>query len=74
MGDWSKNPHKADWKDSFFENCNKMNVAGAWSAPLLRRDLLANTTVLPPELVFKVKLINEESKYELYTQTCANGS
>eukprot|EP00957_Ditylum_brightwellii_P021269 1604703-Ditylum_brightwellii.AAC.2 len=74
MGDWSKDPQKASWKDSIFENYDKMNGAGAWSAPLLRRDLPANTIVLPLKLAFKVKLTNEENKYELYTQTCANGS
>eukprot|EP00957_Ditylum_brightwellii_P177598 13527660-Ditylum_brightwellii.AAC.1 len=51
-----------------------MNVAGAWSAPLLRKDLPQDAIILPPKLAFKVKLTGEENKYELYTRTCANGS
>eukprot|EP00957_Ditylum_brightwellii_P153154 11657700-Ditylum_brightwellii.AAC.1 len=67
MGDWSKDDHKAEWKDSIFENYDKMNAAGAWSAPFLCTNLPKDAIILPPKLAFKVKLTGEDNKYELYT-------
>eukprot|EP00957_Ditylum_brightwellii_P111184 8478192-Ditylum_brightwellii.AAC.1 len=56
MGDWAKDNHKAEWKDSVFEKYDKINVAGAWSAPFLCTDLPADTLVLPPKLAFKMNI------------------
>eukprot|EP00957_Ditylum_brightwellii_P153351 11671687-Ditylum_brightwellii.AAC.1 len=63
MGDWVKDDHKAEWKDSIFENYDKMNVAGAWSAPFPHKDSPKDAIVLPPKLAFKVKLKEEENKH-----------
>eukprot|EP00957_Ditylum_brightwellii_P175670 13375753-Ditylum_brightwellii.AAC.1 len=51
-----------------------MNISGIFSAPLLRRDLPSNIKILKAQPAFKVKLQEEDNKYELYTQTTANGS
>eukprot|EP00957_Ditylum_brightwellii_P205621 15344659-Ditylum_brightwellii.AAC.1 len=69
MGNWTKDNHKAEWKNSIFKNYDKMNTARAWSAPLLQKDLPTNTIALPPKLAFKLKLTDKENTYELYTRT-----
>eukprot|EP00957_Ditylum_brightwellii_P139448 10627811-Ditylum_brightwellii.AAC.1 len=72
MGDFAKSKHKSEWKESMFENNEKMNTSGTFSAPFLRKDLLSTIKILKAQPAFKVKLLEEENKYDLYTQTTTN--
>eukprot|EP00957_Ditylum_brightwellii_P153274 11665450-Ditylum_brightwellii.AAC.1 len=60
--------------ESMFENYEKMNISGTFSAPFLRKDLPPTIKILKTQPAFKVKLQEEANKYDLYTQTTANGS
>eukprot|EP00957_Ditylum_brightwellii_P035365 2681890-Ditylum_brightwellii.AAC.1 len=51
-----------------------MNKSGTFYAPFLRKDLLSTIKILKAQPAFKVKLQEEENKYDLYTWTTANGS
>eukprot|EP00957_Ditylum_brightwellii_P097253 7406482-Ditylum_brightwellii.AAC.1 len=51
-----------------------MNISGTFSAPFLRSDLSFTIKILKAQPEFKVKLQEEECKYELYIKTTTNGS
>ena len=61
-------------KPAQLENYKKMNISDPFSALFLRSDLPSTKKVLKTQPAFKVKLQEEEHKYELYTWTTANGS
>eukprot|EP00957_Ditylum_brightwellii_P081385 6190567-Ditylum_brightwellii.AAC.1 len=74
MGDLAKSNNKSEWKESMFENYEKVNTSGTFSAPSLRKDLLSTIKIIKAQSAFKVKLQEKENKYKLYTQKAANGS
>eukprot|EP00957_Ditylum_brightwellii_P149300 11370924-Ditylum_brightwellii.AAC.1 len=74
MGDFAKSNLKSEWKESMFEDYEKMNTSGTFSAPILRSDLPSNVKILKAQPAFKVKLQEETNHYELYTRTTSNGS
>eukprot|EP00957_Ditylum_brightwellii_P001537 119848-Ditylum_brightwellii.AAC.1 len=51
-----------------------MNTSGTFSVPFLRKDLPSTIKILKAQPASKVKLQEEENKYDMYTQTTANGS
>eukprot|EP00957_Ditylum_brightwellii_P040829 3090497-Ditylum_brightwellii.AAC.1 len=51
-----------------------MNTSGTFSVPFLRKDLPSIIKILKAPPAFKVKLQEEENKYDLDTWTTANGS
>eukprot|EP00957_Ditylum_brightwellii_P183344 13965658-Ditylum_brightwellii.AAC.1 len=72
MDDFTKSKHKSELKEPMFENYEKMNIFGTFSAPFLRCDLPSATKNLKAQTAFKIKLQEEEHNYELYTWTAAN--
>ena len=60
MGNFAKSTHKSEWKESMFENYEKMNTSGTFSAPFLRKDLPSTIKILKAQPAFKVKLQEEE--------------
>eukprot|EP00957_Ditylum_brightwellii_P028499 2151451-Ditylum_brightwellii.AAC.1 len=56
MRDLVKSKHKSEWKESMFENYEKMNTSGTFSAPFLRHDLPSTTKILKAQPAFKTKL------------------
>eukprot|EP00957_Ditylum_brightwellii_P119690 9131959-Ditylum_brightwellii.AAC.1 len=50
-----------------------MSTSGIFSALFLRKDLQHTIMILKAQPAFKVKLQDEENKYDLYTRTTANG-
>eukprot|EP00957_Ditylum_brightwellii_P196475 14970490-Ditylum_brightwellii.AAC.1 len=57
-----------------FENYEKINISGIFSAPFLRKDLPSTIKILKAQSSFEVKLQEEANNYELYTRTTANRS
>eukprot|EP00957_Ditylum_brightwellii_P098021 7466253-Ditylum_brightwellii.AAC.1 len=74
MDEFSKTTHKAEWKESMFENYEKMDTFGTLTAPLLRSDLPSDAKIIRTQTAFKVKLQEEANIYELYTCTAANNA
>jgi hypothetical protein len=74
IGQLQHNPFYADWKSSLFQNYDKMQTAGTWSAPLLRTSVPPNKAILRNRVTFKVKDTDQTNTYDLYSRTCADGS
>eukprot|EP00957_Ditylum_brightwellii_P125581 9572342-Ditylum_brightwellii.AAC.1 len=74
MGEFAKTTHKAEWKESMFENYEKIDNSGTLIAPLLRSDLPPDTKILCTKPAFRVKLQEGGNMYELYTCMAANGA
>eukprot|EP00957_Ditylum_brightwellii_P114806 8754369-Ditylum_brightwellii.AAC.1 len=74
MGNFDEVANEPEWKESMFENYEKMNISHTFSTSFLGSDLPANVKVLRAQPVFKIKLQEEVYKYDLYTKTTVNGS
>eukprot|EP00957_Ditylum_brightwellii_P091178 6942039-Ditylum_brightwellii.AAC.1 len=53
VGDFSKDPFCAEWKDSIFKNYDKMNTSGTFSAPCCCTDIPSGAKVFCAQPVFK---------------------
>eukprot|EP00957_Ditylum_brightwellii_P011877 894911-Ditylum_brightwellii.AAC.1 len=67
MGDFSKDPFCAEWKDSIFKKDEKMNTSDTFSASCQHTDIPSGAKVLYTQPVFKVKLQNIPNYYKFYT-------
>eukprot|EP00957_Ditylum_brightwellii_P055539 4209031-Ditylum_brightwellii.AAC.1 len=74
MGEFNTTSHKAEWKESTFENYEKMDTSGTLTAPILHSNIPSDAKILRSQSAFKVKLQEEANMYELFTRTAANGS
>ena len=78
IGAMLKSLIKSFWFESIFENYDKMDATGTWSAPILVSeippDIKKAMMIYRPVLSFKVKPTDVTNVYELYTRTCADGS
>eukprot|EP00957_Ditylum_brightwellii_P064493 4894329-Ditylum_brightwellii.AAC.1 len=74
MDEFAKTIHKAKWKESMFDNYEKIDTSGTLTAPLLRSDLPSDSKIICTQPAFKVKLQEEANMYEFYTCTAANGA
>ena len=74
MGKFVITTHKAEWKESMFENYEEMDTSGTLTSPLLQSNLPPNAKILCTQPAFKVKLQEEANMYELYICTAANGA
>ena len=78
IGAMLKSPIRSFWFESIFENYDKMDATGTWSAPILISEILLDIKkammIYRPVLSFKVKSTDVTNVFELYTRTCADGS
>eukprot|EP00957_Ditylum_brightwellii_P106627 8134787-Ditylum_brightwellii.AAC.1 len=74
MGAFATTTHKAEWKESMFENYKKLDTSGTLTTPLLRSDLPSDAKILCIQPAFKVKLQEEANMSKLYTCTAANSA
>eukprot|EP00957_Ditylum_brightwellii_P125970 9604159-Ditylum_brightwellii.AAC.1 len=59
MGEFNTTTHKAEWKESMFDNYEKMDTSGTLTAPILQSDIPSDAKVLCTKPAFKVKLQEE---------------
>jgi hypothetical protein len=74
IGQLSTNPIATDWKDSLFDNYDKMLRTGTWSAPILRSTIPPDKNLLNSRVSFRVKDTSSPNIYNLQGRTCADGS
>eukprot|EP00957_Ditylum_brightwellii_P103220 7867174-Ditylum_brightwellii.AAC.1 len=74
MGEFATTTHKAEWKESVFENHEKMDMSGTLTAPLLQSNLPPNAKIFCTQFALKVKLQEETNMYKLYTCSAANSA
>jgi hypothetical protein len=74
IGELANNPFRSDWKGSLFENFDKMQTTGTFSAPMLRSQVPLGKAVLRSRIAFRVKDGDTAQAYDLSTRTCADGS
>ena len=66
IGEMIKDPLRAEWTDSVFENYEKMWITGTFSKTFLRSTIPSDTKIICPRLAFKVKLTELTDQYDLY--------
>ncbi len=74
VAELANNPFCSDWKGSLFENYQKMQLTGTFSAPISRSQVPPGKAILHRCIAFHVKDNDTPNSYDLYVCTCADGS
>ena len=69
IGDIVKNPLRGEWYDSILSNYEKMGKSTTLNAPFERSLLPPVTKIIRPIILFKVKKIDIDNQYDLYSIT-----
>ena len=70
IGDVVNTPLWDNWYDSIFTNDEKMGKYTTFSAPFERSSLTPGKKIRP-RISLRVKIINIENQYDLYSRTCS---
>ena len=66
-------PYKEFWIKSMFERYTKFHECGTWSAPILRKSIPPDATVLDAVSTFKIKKTDHPTMWDLNFRPCSNG-
>lgn len=74
FGEFHKNDQSIDWKKSLYETFTKIAKVGVFTAPFPIEDVPRNATILSSKVAFKVKEMDGDDTWNLYSRHCANSS
>lgn len=74
IGELLKSDLKTEWKKSLWEAYDKNAKVGTFTAPFPAEEVPKNKKILNSGVTFKVKTIDAENMWDLYSRHCANGN